>query len=585
MDGAGRPERTMACFSCALLLLLGALAASSADLEPPPVPALKVYLGQRFAAAPVGPLRFAPAQLAPFNESTFANASANRVGRFGPRCMQGGLVKPKVCTQDGSAQANQCINEDCLFLSIATPKAAVPTAAGGGGGALVPIFFWIYGGGWTAGSGSDYDGDSLAAGQNMMVVTPNYRLGTLGYFASAELQAENAATGGGRGGTGGMNGLLDQITALQWLRKNSHRFGGDASRITIAGESAGGESVCNLLASPAAKGLFKRAIVESGPCVGGQVGWGAHPKTEAFAASAKLAKGRTLAQLRAVADGYSLLQQSGIERRTARAGSSPQGLLRDNNNFDKIEDSVDGFVLVGDMQNPAAPCPTFRSMNSGNLSEWNAEEIIIGGNSFDGLDSYYVPYESFGKPKRLSQAVYTRNMAASYGANAAAVSKLYAPSRFGGNINAAYCQPNGDAGVVCPSLEVAKLLSRAGGKAFVYWFDYGPLCSDQAKAFDATTGAEKIGWASHGSEVTWVFGGSCAAADKSGLSRTMQDLWGSFTRSGAPSSSQTGAWRPWTEVGGETMVLDQKPRMATGIKQKDCAALLAINSSLWAHQT
>jgi len=109
----------------------------------------------------------------------------------------------------------------------------------------------------------------LAAGQDIVVVTINYRLGGLGFFATQEATTVPSM----HGATGGMNGLLDQITALRWVQANGARFGGDVSQITISGESAGGESVCNLLASPVAHGLFHRAIIESGPCLVGTMGW------------------------------------------------------------------------------------------------------------------------------------------------------------------------------------------------------------------------------------------------------------------------------------------------------------------------
>ena len=102
-----------------------------------------------------------------------------------------------------------------------------------------------------------------------IVVTINYRLGGLGFFATQEATTVPSM----HGATGGMNGLLDQITALRWVQANGARFGGDVSQITISGESAGGESVCNLLASPVAHGLFHRAIIESGPCLVGTWGW------------------------------------------------------------------------------------------------------------------------------------------------------------------------------------------------------------------------------------------------------------------------------------------------------------------------
>ena len=213
----------------------------------------------------------------------------------------------------------------------------------------------IHGGGFTAGTGNSYNGSVLAAGQDVVVVTINYRLGGLGFFATQEATTVPSM----HGATGGMNGLLDQITALRWVQANGARFGGDVSQITISGESAGGESVCNLLASPVAHGLFHRAIIESGPCLVGTWGWGPHepgPPDNLLSVCDKLAQTLTglakptLADLRAVKD--------------------PRGFINIT-----IKDSVDGYVI------PKQPSEYFAT---GRL---NAVDVLLGGNSYDGLGS------------------------------------------------------------------------------------------------------------------------------------------------------------------------------------------------------
>jgi para-nitrobenzyl esterase len=213
-----------------------------------PRPGVRAFLGQRYSLPPTGDRRFAPATVAPFNESTLDPMGGQVAGSLGSEC-----------TQSSTRGA-----EDCLFANIYAPVDSLPRAAGGRGTAApVAVLFWIHGGGWTAGSGNDYNGTVLASGQQIIVVAINYRLGGLGFFASEELAAmyHNA--------TGGMNGILDMITALRWVQQVIARFGGDPGKITIAGESAGAEAVCSLLVSPVARGLFKRAIVESGPCLKG----------------------------------------------------------------------------------------------------------------------------------------------------------------------------------------------------------------------------------------------------------------------------------------------------------------------------
>jgi para-nitrobenzyl esterase len=187
------------------------------------------FLGIPYAAPPVGNLRWMPPQ--PFGKwHGLLNASA-----FGSVCTQGGR---------GS--------EDCLFLNIYVPD--FKKNAHKHHGAL-PVMFWIHGGGLVSGAGSDYDPTPLVE-QGVIVVTINYRLGYLGFFAQSALDSE--------GHDAGNYGLMDQQFAMQWVQNNIAAFGGDPGNVTIFGESAGGHSVYCNLASPTAAGLFSHAIAESG---------------------------------------------------------------------------------------------------------------------------------------------------------------------------------------------------------------------------------------------------------------------------------------------------------------------------------
>ncbi len=188
------------------------------------------FLGIPYAAPPVGPLRWMPPQ--PFGTwHGLRDASS-----FG-----------NVCTQGGRG------SEDCLFLNIYVPNFK---KNGNKHGSAMPVMFWIHGGGLTGGAGSDYDPTPLLAPQNVIVVTINYRLGYLGFFAQTALDSE--------GHDAGNYGLMDQQFAMQWVQNNIAAFGGDPSNVTIFGESAGGHSVYCNLASPTAAGLFAHAISESG---------------------------------------------------------------------------------------------------------------------------------------------------------------------------------------------------------------------------------------------------------------------------------------------------------------------------------
>ena len=153
------------------------------------------------------------------------------------------------CPQPNGEIPGGSIDEDCLYLNVTAPDDAAPAHPR-------PVIVWLHGGGFTTGAGSSYDAHRLATRGDVVVVTVNYRLGILGFLAHSGLPGS------------GTFGLADQQAALRWVRNEIGAFGGDARDVTLAGESAGGYSVCAQLASPAAAGLFDRAIIESGPCTG-----------------------------------------------------------------------------------------------------------------------------------------------------------------------------------------------------------------------------------------------------------------------------------------------------------------------------
>jgi para-nitrobenzyl esterase len=206
---------------------------------PPDAGGVRAYKGIPYAAPPVGPLRWRPPRpVAPWNGVRPAEA-------FGPNSLQGVVfddIDPTVCG----------VSEDCLALNVWT-------TASPGSSDRRPVLVWIHGGGFVVGSGSEprYDGTRLAA-RGILVVTLNHRLNALGFLAHPDLSAESEH------GASGNYGMLDLVAALQWVRRNIAAFGGDPDMVTIAGESAGSEAVSALMASPLAKGLFTRAIGESG---------------------------------------------------------------------------------------------------------------------------------------------------------------------------------------------------------------------------------------------------------------------------------------------------------------------------------
>jgi para-nitrobenzyl esterase len=198
---------------------------------------LRVFKGIPYVLPPVGQARWRPPSPMPRWEGI------RKATEFGPACLQPKPQLSTVYTRDPMP-----MSEDCLTLNIWAPIDA----------RAAPVFFWIYGGALVGGASREpfYDGTRLS-NQGVVVVSINYRIGALGWLAHPELSAESPDR------VSGNYGLLDQIEALRWVRRNIVSFGGDPSNVTIAGESAGALSVMYLMAAPAARGLFSKAIAES----------------------------------------------------------------------------------------------------------------------------------------------------------------------------------------------------------------------------------------------------------------------------------------------------------------------------------
>jgi len=200
------------------------------------------WLGLPYAASPTGDLRWKapepPAKWIGMRDAT----------KFGAHCAQNHVFDDMVFQDDGPS-------EDCLFLNVYAPAMVASNAN-------LPVMFWIHGGGFSGGASDEprHNGDFLPL-KNVILITINYRLGAFGFLATADLAKE-------ANGAAGNYGLMDMIAALQWVNKNIKNFGGDPRNVTIFGESAGSFAVSTLMASPMAKGLFEKAIGESGGALG-----------------------------------------------------------------------------------------------------------------------------------------------------------------------------------------------------------------------------------------------------------------------------------------------------------------------------
>jgi len=199
---------------------------------------VKAFLGLPYAAPPVGDLRWKapepPVQWKGEHDAT----------KFGAHCAQGHVFDDMIFQDSANS-------EDCLFLNVYAP-------AGAKAKSKLPVMFWIHGGGYAGGASSEprHNGDFLPL-KGVVLVTINYRLGVFGFLAAADLAKEGD-------GAAGNYGMMDMVAALQWVKANIKKFGGDPDNVTIFGESAGSLAVSTLMASPAARGLFQKGIGESG---------------------------------------------------------------------------------------------------------------------------------------------------------------------------------------------------------------------------------------------------------------------------------------------------------------------------------
>jgi para-nitrobenzyl esterase len=221
---------------------------------------VQTFMGLRYAQPPVGPLRFMPPQkLRPWAQV----AEATQTPYPPMQLLAGGGGAPQLPDVDAALQQAlparrdlETQNEDCLSINLWTPQV--------GGEKRRPVMVWLHGGGYTYGSGNwdAYDGHNLASRHDVVSIAVNHRLGAFGYLYLGDLAGDKYATSGNVG-------QLDIVAVLEWVRDNAEKFGGDPGNVTIFGQSGGGGKVSNLLATPSAKGLFHRAIIESGASLRG----------------------------------------------------------------------------------------------------------------------------------------------------------------------------------------------------------------------------------------------------------------------------------------------------------------------------
>jgi para-nitrobenzyl esterase len=383
------------------------------------------------------------------------------------------------------------------------------------------VFVWIHGGALVTGASKEavYDGTKLAA-QGMVVVSINYRLGILGYLALPELSAESPL------GISGNYGLLDQIAALRWIKQNIEAFGGDASNVTIAGESAGALSVMYLMASPEARGLFAKAIAESAYMISTpelkRRRYGAPAAEEAGTLLAGALHATNAAALRAM-DAQALTDAA------ATAGFAPFG-------------AVDGHVLIRQL------VETFER------GEQAAVPLLAGFNSGE-IRSLTI----LAPPPPPTAAEYARIIRERYGDLAVEFLRLYP----GSDLHESVFATTRDALYGWTAERLVKNQTALGPPAFLYLFDHGYPDADAAGLH-----------AFHASELPYVFGTMTrtppkwpkipAAPRETALSEAMIGYWASFARTGRPNAANQPDWPSYGSTRAY-MAFEDAPRVSTDL--------------------
>ena len=474
---------------------------------------IDAFLGVRYAAPPLGDLRFQP-PAKPEAWEGIADATG-----YGAPCMQ--LYSASGPNESEMTRRIQAIfptsteakmdNEDCLFLNVWTP------AAGDGG--KRPVMVWFHGGGYAYGSGNwpAYNGRNLAEKGDVVVVTVNHRLNAFGYLNLAEKFGEEFAASGNVGN-------LDLVRSLEWVRDNIAGFGGDPENVTIMGESGGGSKVSHLMAMPAADGLFDKAVIQSGPGV-----FSGKPAEAAdYAAKILDAAGvETLDDLRNV-------RSDEIVEAVRKA--TPSGAMGSGPQFGPI---ADGTIIPRDPFLPAAP-------------EQSRDIPVLIGYNKDEMTLFVAAQPWFGRLTEGTLSAMTGAMGEQAVAAVAAYRKRY-PDYSPTHLAAIAMGTRFVRGTYLLADQQAK---TASAPVYVYRLTWetpigggmlrSPHTLDIPLMFDnAVESAALVG----------------TGEDAQTMADMMSDAWIAFAKTGTPSSELLPEWKPYTTASRNVMELDVTPQL------------------------
>ncbi|MFD7257667.1 carboxylesterase/lipase family protein [Streptomyces sp. NPDC059874] len=499
-----RRSRPLLCTALALAAaLLGSVVPAAAQGGGSPRPVVTVaqgglrgqeaggaqeFLGVPYAAPPVGAARLRAPQPQPrWHGVREAVEQAPACLQFSPY----GLRDPLA------------VSEDCLYLDVYRPRTARP-------GARLPVVFWMHGGAYSQGTGTQFGGRTMADLTQSVVVSVNYRLGQLGYLGLPELAAESVPRSGSFG-------LMDQLAALRWTRENIAAFGGNPGNVTISGQSAGSGSVCALLAAPSATGLFHRAVLQSGPC--------SLLRTPDSA--------RAEAEARAFADKVGCTDRAAVT--TCLRGASGSALVEAARALPTSGPaSGDGLLPV----EPAA------AIGSG---AWNKVPVLIGSTRSEAR--FFV---ALTQP-RLTAEEYAAQILATHGAAGPEVLARYPVASYGSPYLALSAVLT-DSSFACHTAWTARTFASQV-PTYVYEFDdpdSPTLAGAQVPGLDESN--------AHSAELAYLhdftMGERPLTPVQVGLATRMKRYWGAFARFGAPVvPGQT----PWPAAGSGATVLTLDP--------------------------
>lgn len=445
----------------------------------------RLFAGIPYAAPPVGPLRWQlPAPARPWQGVRDATHTGSR------------------CIQDTSdLELGRQTSEDCLTLNVWTPPASERKRA---------VMVWIHGGAFVSGSSRIYDSRWLVSRGDVVVVTMNYRLGALGFLAHPSL---------GPAGAVGNYGLADQQAALRWVHDNIANFGGDPDAVTIAGESAGGMSVCDHLVAPGSAGLFRAAIIQSGPCQA-QL---ALPDAEK--ASVDYARDAGCGDPAAAASCLRALPAEKLRK--------PLWLFRIGD--DGLSGPVTGTTVL-----PVDPMVAIAAGRDAKVP------VLIGSNRDEFTLFVAIQYL---RQKPYDDAQYPQLLAETFGRDAQAIAARYPLAQYGGSVPLAYSAAVTDGAFACVADRITEGLAKTG-PVFAYEFnDRAAVAPEALRRLPFPVGA------SHSLELRYLFdigGAPRLDPDQQVLSDQMIDTWTKFVSDGNPGEV-------WPAFGGDGKRLSLRP--------------------------